>query len=427
VAGSASGVAGSVHPAAFAQALIRCRSVTPADDGALAVVAGALETLGFVCHRLRFQTGDAPPIENLYARFGTRPPVFCFAGHTDVVPAGAGWSVDPFAGEIVDGRLFGRGAVDMKGALAAMVAAAGRLVGAARAHGDGAGGQAPPGSLAFVVTGDEEGDAVDGTRRVLTWLEERGERIDACLIGEPTNPRTLGEAIKIGRRGSLNARLVVTGAQGHVAYPHLADNPLPRLARMLVALDEMALDRGTPVFPPSTLAVTTIDTGNPAVNVIPARAEARFNIRFNDLHSGASLERLLRDTLDRVGGAYELSVMVSGEAFLTPTGPLSDAVTAAVERVTGRRPRPETTGGISDARFFRTHCPVVEFGLVGATMHRTDEHVALADLEGLTDIYSAILEEVFSLPPNHLLRASALPDAPHPHPHMYPNSHPAAV
>ena len=369
-------------------ALIRCPSVTPADAGALDVLAGALEGLGFTCHRLRFEEAGAEPVDNLYARIGDQAPNFCFAGHTDVVPVGdaEGWTVDPFGAEIIDGALYGRGATDMKGAVAAFVGAAARVL----ANGP------TPGSISLLITGDEEGPAINGTRKVLGWMAERGETIDHCLVGEPTNPTRLGEMIKIGRRGSMTGRLSVRGVQGHVAYPHLADNPLPRLLRMLSAIDARALDDGTEHFQPSNLEVTTVDVGNPATNVIPAAAQATFNIRFNDRHDSASLERWLRETFTAVGGDWSLDVHVTGEAFLTPPGPLSEMITGAVEAVLGQAPELSTTGGTSDARFIKNVCPVAEFGLIGQTMHKTDERVALDDLARLTDIYAEILTRYFA-------------------------------
>ncbi|MBI2236177.1 MAG: succinyl-diaminopimelate desuccinylase [Magnetospirillum sp.] len=371
----------STNPLPLAQALIRCASVTPADAGAMEVLARALTGLGFTCHRLESATGG-PTIRNLYARLGDRAPNVCFAGHTDVVPAGKGWSVEPFAGDVIDGRLYGRGAADMKGGIACFVAAAARFLAAGR----------PRGSISLLITGDEEGPAIDGTVTVLDWLEARGERLDVCLVGEPTNPGALGDGIKIGRRGSLNARLTVLGSQGHAAYPHLADNPIPRLLEMLKRLTEAPLDHGSAHFQASTLALTTVDVGNPATNVIPAEARAGFNIRFNDLHSGASLSDWIRSTCDGVGGRYELAIEISGESFITEPGPLSEAVAAAVEAETGRVPELNTAGGTSDARFIRRACPVVEFGLVGRTMHKADENVAVADLETLTGIYLRVLE-----------------------------------
>jgi len=386
-------------PIALSQALIRCPSVTPADAGALGVLAGALEDIGFTCHRLRFSDENTPDVENMYARLGNGGPNFCFAGHTDVVPVGdaADWTRDPFSGDVTDGVLHGRGAADMKSAIACFTAAVAKLV---ERHG------APdswgtPGSISLLITGDEEGPAVNGTRKVLEWLAERGEQLDACIVGEPTNPEALGDMIKIGRRGSTTGDVVVHGTQGHTAYPHLADNPVHHLVRMLGTLTAAPLDEGTEHFPPTTLQITTVDVGNPANNVIPARVSATFNIRFNDLHSSDSLAAWVRETFDRAiagtNARYDLSFRVTGEAFLTPPGPFSEAISDAVAKVTGRRPELSTTGGTSDARFIKDFCPVAEFGLVGQTMHKVDERVATSDIEQLTEIYLTVLETYFKL------------------------------
>ncbi|HIJ64110.1 MAG TPA: succinyl-diaminopimelate desuccinylase [Rhodospirillaceae bacterium] len=376
-------------PLPLAQALIRCPSVTPDDAGAMDLVEAALGRLGFHCTRLAFGDDQGRPrIENLYARLGDGAPNVCFAGHTDVVPAGSGWSNEPFSG-VIDGQfLWGRGAADMKGAIACFIAAVARLLEAGR----------PAGSISLLLTGDEEGRALDGTKRVLDWLAAKGEKLDFCLVGEPTNPLRLGEMVKIGRRGSLVAQLRVDGVQGHTAYPHLADNPLPRLLAMLRSITERPLDDGTPHFQPSTLALTSIDVGNTASNVIPSVAHARFNIRFNDRHSGAGLEAWLRRCFDAVGGDYRLEVEVSGESFLTPPGPLSGVLAAAIREVTGQEPELSTSGGTSDARFIKDHCPVAEFGLVGQTMHKAEERVAVADLESLTEIYRRVLETLHGTP-----------------------------
>ena len=377
-------------PLPLAQALIRRPSVTPEDAGALAVLADALTGLGFTCHHLPFTEEGTAEVQNLYARLGDGAPHFCFAGHTDVVPVGdaAAWSADPFAGEVRDGLLYGRGAADMKGAIAAFVAAVARYLGAHQGQ--------MPGSISLLITGDEEGPAINGTRKVLAWLAERGETIDACLVGEPTNPQTFGEMVKIGRRGSLNGTLRITGTQGHVAYPHLADNPVPRLVAMLHALTTASLDDGTPHFQPSNLEITSIDVGNLAANVIPAQATAQFNIRFNDLHTSKSLITWLRGQLDAVGGAYELSTHASGEAFLTPPGALSDIIVAAIAAKTGSKPELSTTGGTSDARFIKDYCAVAEFGLIGQSMHKTDECIAVKVIDQLADVYLDILERYFT-------------------------------
>lgn len=381
-------------PLDLAQRLIRCPSVTPAEGGALDLLQGELEALGFVCHRLVFSEAGTPDVDNLYARLGTAQPNFCFAGHTDVVPVGepSDWSSDPFAATVAGAELIGRGAADMKGAIACMVCA---IAGYLAEHGP------PPGSISLLITGDEEGPSINGTRKMLRWLEERGEALDACLVGEPTNPEALGDMVKIGRRGSLTATLTVHGVQGHTAYPHLADNPVHHLVRLLHAVTSRPIDEGTAHFQPSTLQVSTIDVGNPATNVIPAKATAAFNIRFNDLHTGETLIAWLRETFDRemaeaTHARYELTTRISGESFLTPPGPLSTAIQDAVEAETGRRPELSTTGGTSDARFIKDVCPVAEFGLVGKTMHQVDERVAVGDLATLAAVYRRVLETTFS-------------------------------
>ena len=373
----------------LAAELIRRPSVTPKDEGALEIVARTLEQLGFTCHRLVFEEADTDPIANLYARKGQGRPNLCFAGHTDVVPAGAvdSWSFDPFAAVTRDGVLCGRGAVDMKGAIAAFVAAAEAFL-ARRGPGFA-------GSISLLITGDEEGVAINGTRKVLEWMAAQGEAIDACVVGEPTSATRLGDMIKIGRRGSMTGRLAVEGVQGHVAYPQLADNAAHRLVRLLAALTADPLDRGTEHFQPSGLQVTTIDIGNPATNVIPGMARATFNIRFNDQWTSARLKAWVKEKLDPVDTRYKLSWEVSGESFLVPPGKVSDCLAAAIGAVTGLVPELSTTGGTSDARFIHSHCPVAEFGLVGQTMHKVDERVELADIARLTQIYGAFLDRFF--------------------------------
>jgi succinyl-diaminopimelate desuccinylase len=370
-----------IDPVALAQALIRCASVTPADAGAQAVLADALVPLGFSVHHLRF--GD---IDNLFARRGTGAPHFCFAGHTDVVPPGDGWRAGPFEARIEGDVLYGRGACDMKGAVAAFVAAAASVLAAGE----------PRGSISLLITGDEEGVATDGTVRVLEWMAAHGHVPDMCVVGEPTNPGVLGEMIKVGRRGSLNAAITVHGVQGHTAYPHRADNPVHRLVAALAELTATRLDEGSAAFEPSGLQVTSIDVGNPASNVIPAAAAARLNVRFNDLHSGGGVEQLLRDVLARHTRRFDLDVTVSGEAFLTVPGAFTDTLARVVHEVTGVRPRLDTGGGTSDARFIARYCPVAEFGLVGASMHKTDECVPVADLRQLTAVYAALLRAVLA-------------------------------
>ena len=373
----------------LARALIRCPSVTPEDGGSQATLAGALERLGFTCRPVTFSAPGTPDVKNLYARLGTGSPNFCFAGHTDVVPVGdrGSWTVDPFAAEIHDGVLYGRGAADMKGAIAAFVGAVSRFL-------ERRGG-AFDGSISLLITGDEEGPAVNGTVKLLRWVAERGERIDDCLVGEPTNPTQLGEMIKIGRRGALSGWITVRGVQGHTAYPQLADNPLPRLARMLTALAETPIDDGTEHFQPSNLQLTTVDVGNAATNVIPGIARAAFNIRFNDLHSGDSMLAWVRERLDAAGGEYELETHLTGESFLTPPGRLSALIQHSIGSVVGSEAALSTTGGTSDARFIKDYCGVAEFGAVGQTMHKVDERIALADLAALGDIYERVIDNYF--------------------------------
>ena len=372
----------------LARDLIRCPSVTPEDAGALGVLQVALEAMGFTCHRLHFSEAETPDVDNLYARIGNAAPNFCFAGHTDVVPLGnrEAWSVDPFGAEIIDGVLFGRGATDMKGSIAAFVEAVSRLLADGNFQG----------SVSFLITGDEEGPAVNGTKKILNWMAERGETIDVCLVGEPTNPDKLGDMVKIGRRGSLTGRLTITGVQGHTAYPHLADNPLPRLIKILDAISSHELDRGTDHFQPSNLQLTTVDTGNPASNVIPASVSAGFNIRFNDLHTGDSLTRWLQEECKAGDSEYQLDIVVSGEAFLTPPGDFSTLIAKSVEEATGMTPELSTSGGTSDARFIKDFCPVAEFGLVSQTMHKIDERIAVEDIRNLTEIYTSILLKYFA-------------------------------
>lgn len=370
-------------PLPLAQALIRRASITPADDGAQDVLAEALERLGFHVTRLRFGA-----IENLFARCGSEGPHICFAGHTDVVPVGdAAWRTEPFGGEVRDGVLYGRGACDMKGAIAAFAAGSAQHLATGKSRG----------SISLLITGDEEGAAVDGTVRVLDWMAANRQVPDFCIVGEPTNPARLGDMIKIGRRGSLNARLTIRGTQGHVAYPQRADNPVHRLIRVLAALTAAPLDAGTAWFEASSLQITSVDVGNPATNVIPAAAHASLNIRFNDRHSGASLEAWLRAVLaQHAAGQSALDVSVSGESFLTEPGPMVESLRRAIAQVVGHDPALDTGGGTSDARFIARHCPVAEFGLVGATMHHADECVPVAELRQLARIYAAVLGAMLS-------------------------------
>lgn len=379
-------------PIALSKALIARPSVTPEDAGALDLLIEFLTPLGFECHDLTFEDPDGEPTRNVYARLGDSGPNFCWAGHTDVVPPGdlADWTTDPFQPTERDGKLYGRGAADMKCAVACMMSATAKFLAARKDGFDG--------SISFLITGDEEGDATNGTKKVLDWLKDRGETIDACVVGEPTNPENVSDMIKIGRRGSMNVWLSVDGVQGHAAYPHLADNPIHKMLNLLRSLTDMPLDEGSDHFQPSTLQVTTLDVNNAATNVIPARAEARVNIRFNDLHSSADVEKILRGRMDQAGGGYQMRVRVSGESFLTPPGPLSEVVAGAVEKVTGKAPELSTTGGTSDARFIKDHCPVVECGLINLTAHKVDEFAELDDIVALDKIYTNVLEGFFGPP-----------------------------
>lgn len=380
-------------PLALAQSLIRCPSVTPEEGGALTWLGGVLEEAGFAVERPRFSQAGTPDIDNLYARIGTRAPYLLFAGHTDVVPPGdlARWRHGPFAGTVENGILYGRGAVDMKGGIACMLAAALDYLDVA--------GPTFPGSIGFLITGDEEGPAINGTVKLLEWARARGERFDHCLLGEPTNPDSLGDMIKIGRRGSLSGHLTVQGRQGHVAYPDLAENPIPGLLRLAGALLAEPLDGGTQHFGASNLEFTTLDVGNTATNVIPAEAHGTFNIRFNDRWTAETLGAEIRARLDAAAGRsvrYHLDLLPSNSpAFLTEPDAFTELVAGAIATETGRRPVLSTTGGTSDARFIKEACPVIEFGLVGQTMHQTDECVPVADLNRLTAIYTRVLAAYF--------------------------------
>ena len=376
-------------PVALTADLVRCPSVTPADGGALDVLHSLLEAVGFEC-----AWADRGGIRNLFARWGPKghARTLGFNGHTDVVPVGdaAAWSVDPFAAEIQDGVMFGRGTTDMKSGVAAFAAAAVDFVTTTP----------PDGAVILAITGDEEGDATDGTTALLDHMTGAGEAMSVCLVGEPTCPETMGEMMKIGRRGSMTAWFTVTGMQGHSAYPHRANNPLPALIRLMDQLASHKLDMGTDHFDASTLAIVTVDTGNPATNVIPAEARAAVNIRFNDMHSGDSLSAWLHAKAKAISDEYDVDVdiriKVSGESFLTPPGPLSDLVARAVEAETGVVPVLSTSGGTSDARFVKNHCPVVEFGLVGQSMHKVDEHVRVDHIRQLKAIYGRILRDYFA-------------------------------
>ncbi|MEQ1652698.1 MAG: succinyl-diaminopimelate desuccinylase [Hyphomicrobium sp.] len=379
---------------ALAQALIRCESVTPHEGGALTLLQNVLEPAGFECHRLPFSEPGTPDVDNLYARLGAGRPHLCFAGHTDVVPVGneVAWKFPPFGGEVHDGVLYGRGAVDMKGCVAAFVAAALRHVGTHNGL--------PRGSISFLITGDEEGPSINGTAKMLHWLKTRDEVIDACLVGEPSNPKALGDEIKIGRRGSLNADLVVHGKQGHSAYPNIADNPVPKLARIVDRLSSAKLDDGTANFQPSNLQVTVISVPNTATNVIPGEARAKFNIRYNDAWTRPKMEAWVRATVmaaaTELDAVFDVTFSGTGDVFVTKPGPLVSTLKDAVKSVTGRTPALTTGGGTSDARFIKDHCPVVEFGLVNATIHQVDEHTSVADLEALTEIYGRFIGNYFA-------------------------------
>ena len=384
-----------MDPVDLARALIRCPSVTPRDEGALAALETVLTPLGFACHRLRFEADGTAPVDNLYARIGTAGPNFCFAGHTDVVPPGDAslWRHDPFAAEIEDGVLYGRGAADMKSAIAAFAHAASRYLGEHKLDG----------SISLLITGDEEGPAINGTPKMLDWLKARGETLDHCIVGEPTSTAQAGDTLKIGRRGSLTARITVTGIQGHVGYPHKARNPIPAMAALIERLSSHVIDDGSEHFEKSSLSFTTVDVGNPAGNVIPAEARAQLNIRFNDLQSPEKLKTWIGHEADaaakRSGCEIALRFDVGGNVFLTKPGTFVDLVSEATSRVTGTAPVLSTTGGTSDARFIRDHCPVAELGLPGGTMHKADECVPVAEIHRLSDIYKAVLERYFATPP----------------------------
>lgn len=378
----------------IARDLLRCPSVTPADAGALGVLETLLKGAGFDVHRVTFSEPGTADIDNLYARIGTEAPHITFAGHTDVVPAGdeSKWTHGAFSGDVKDGYLYGRGAVDMKGGIACCVAAVLDYL----AANDGK----PKGSISFLITGDEEDVAVNGTIKLLKWAADRGEKFDHCLLGEPSNVNEIGDCIKVGRRGSQSGTVIVDGTQGHVAYPHRASNPIPDLATLIAALSGDPLDQGTDHFQPSNLEFTSVDVGNPAWNVIPAQARARFNIRYNDCHTRASLQALIEQRVVKASGnrikAHVTWEPSNSDAFLTQPGQFTDLVVASIEEVTGRKPDLNTGGGTSDARFITNYCPVLEFGLVGQTMHQVDERTPVADLEKLATIYRGILQRYFA-------------------------------
>ena len=377
--------------------LIRCPSVTPADAGALGVLEKALTAAGFTCHRVTFSEPGTADVDNLYARIGTEGPHITFAGHTDVVPPGdeSAWSVGAFSGEVRDGVLHGRGAVDMKGGIACSVAAVLEHLAAngGKPRVDGTG------SISFLITGDEEDVSINGTVKLLQWAAQRGEKFDHCVLGEPSNVETLGDTIKVGRRGSQSGTLIVDGVQGHVAYPHRASNPVPDISRLIVAISDEPLDHGSAQFQASNLEFVSVDVGNKAFNVIPGEARAKFNIRYNDNHTQASLRELVETRLAKACGNRIKARIVwepsNSNVFVTKPGPFTDLAVSAIEEVTGRRPELSTSGGTSDARFISSYCPVIEFGLVGQTMHQVDERVPVADLEKLTKVYRGILQRYF--------------------------------
>lgn len=375
-------------PVRLTAELVRCPSVTPEDAGAQALLSGWLESLGFACTPLRFEEDGTPPVDNLFAHMGERGPHLAFAGHTDVVPPGDGasWSVDPFSASIERGELVGRGAADMKSGIACFVAAIARH---RERHG------AVPGSISLIITGDEEGPAINGTVKVLEWADSQGHRFDGCIVGEPTSRTQVGDMIKVGRRGSLTGTVRARGRQGHVAYPQRADNAAHAIVRLLDRLTREPLDDGNAHFDPSTLQVTTIDIGNPASNVVPGEARAVFNIRYNDAHSRESLETWVGNCAKAAGGRFEIVFSESAKPFITEAGPLVETVIAAIRAITGLDPERSTSGGTSDARFICRYAPVVELGIVGQTMHQSDERVAVADIETLTRIYGDLIERFF--------------------------------
>jgi succinyl-diaminopimelate desuccinylase len=383
----------TADPIAIARDLIRCRSVTPEDGGALSFLQGLLAQAGFEVHRTIFTEAGTAPIDNLYARIGVAKPNLLFAGHTDVVPPGneATWSHPPFAGEVAGDMLYGRGAVDMKGGIACFVAAALDYL--------SINGGRPKGSISLLITGDEESIAVNGTIKLLKWAAERGQKFDHCILGEPSNVETVGDTIKAGRRGSLNGTLVVTGRQGHVAYPERADNPVRGLVTLIAAL-QAPLDEGSAQFTPSNLEFTSIDIGNPTVNLIPGEARARFNIRYNDCHSLSTLKALIEERAKAAAGKHIQNSFEwqpsNADVFVTKPGPFTDLAVAAIADVTGHKPKLSTSGGTSDARFIKDYCPVLEFGLVGQTMHAVDERTPVADLVTLTAVYRRIIEKYFA-------------------------------
>ena len=378
-------------PLLITQELIRCPSITPLEAGTLDLIEKYLKELGFTCYRQKFSEAETDDVENLYARYGESAPNLCFAGHTDVVPVGdlTQWTFDPFEAKIDKHHLYGRGAVDMKGAIACFISAVKHYLDEHKC----------PGSLSLLITCDEEGPSINGTKKLLEWVESQGEKIDYCLVGEPSNPEHIGDMIKVGRRGSLTGEVIVEGTQGHIAYPHLADNPCHKLVTLLEHLKNIELDKGNQHFQPSSLQIFTIDVNNPTTNIIPAKASAKFNIRFNTHYTGNTLEAHLREILDNIANQYDIkykmNIRVSGEAFLTENTELIDYLSQAIDKHTSSKAELSTSGGTSDARFIHKHCPVVEFGLVSQTMHKVDEYVRTEDIYTLTHIYQSFITCLF--------------------------------
>ena len=378
-----------IDPIKLTSELIKCPSVTPADAGVLDLISTQLESLGFTCTRLPFGSNNEK-VDNLFARIGSKSPHFCFAGHVDVVPEGdsSSWSTPPFSGEIKDGKICGRGASDMKGAIACFISAISKLL----RHNN-----LNHGSISLLLTGDEEGPAINGTVKVLEWMKNNNQLPDITLVGEPTNPKTLGDTIKIGRRGSMTCTLVVKGTQGHVAYPKLANNPIPILLELLNIISKDPLDEGSANFEASNLEITTIDVGNKATNVIPEQCRAIFNIRFNDNHSSEKLINLIEKKMNSTGHKYDISYSISGESFLSPPGTLTDLIKSSIKKVVGIDTKYSTDGGTSDARFIKNYSPVAEFGLVNKSIHKIDENVTIEDLENLTEIYRLIIKDYLNI------------------------------
>jgi succinyl-diaminopimelate desuccinylase len=377
-----------IDPITLTQESIRCQSVTPHDDGALNIIAKPLSEMGFTVHNLRFEDKDTPPIDNFFARFGTGGKHLCYMGHTDVVPIGAeeDWSFPPFGAIIQNGNLYGRGAADMKGGNCAFVAAVSRFLNAVPDFKD---------SISLLITGDEEAKSINGTVKVVEWMRQNNHLPDVALVGEPSNSNHMGEIIRVGRRGSLSGKIIVKGIQGHSAYPERSDNPIPHLIRLLSRLITEKLDNGTDDFPPSHIVISSVDVGNPASNIIPAQAEALFNIRFNDKWTAETLESHLRAILNDVNSNYHMNVWSYAKSFVTANHPWRDIIINAVEKISGKKPVADTGGGTSDARFIAGYCPVVEYGLINATIHKVDEFASISDIETLTQTYHEILRSYF--------------------------------